>query len=188
VAASYGQSIAAGQGAIGGANQTTGTSTGAFGSTLGGYQGAQGSYNGASNIQNQGYQNQMAAYNANQSQISGYLGAAGGVAGMMMADGGTPGRRRALTLDHATGKPVYDSQPGTIDYGAGDGSGIDDQVDIKASTGEYIIPADVVKAKGEEFFDKLVERYHTPAAEQESAGAAAHRVMPSLTAPMAHGR
>jgi hypothetical protein len=35
------------------------------------------------------------------------------------------------------------------------------------SKGEYVIPADVVKKKGIEFFDKLLERYHTPAAVQE---------------------
>jgi hypothetical protein len=185
VAASYGQSIAAGQSGIGGANQTTATSTGALGSSLAGLQGASNAYGQAANIHTQGYQNQLAQYGANSANMTGVLGAAGGVAGMMLADGGRPGvgRRRALTIDNDTGEAVYNSQPGPIDYGPGDGSGIDDQVNIKASTGEYIIPADVVRKKGEEFFDKLVERYHTPAAQQESQAAAAHRVKPSLTAP-----
>lgn len=182
VAASYGQALQAGQGAVSGANMTTGTSTGALGSALGGYQGAMQGYGQAAGIVNQGYQNQLAQWQANQSQITGMLGAAGSAAGMMLADGGRPGKgRRALTIDHETGEPVYDSQPGLIDYGPGDGSGIDDQVNIKASTGEYIIPADVVKAKGEEFFDKLVARYHTPAAQQELS--AARRARPGLMAP-----
>jgi hypothetical protein len=30
-----------------------------------------------------------------------------------------------------------------------------------------VIPADVVKRKGVEFFDKLLDKYHMPAAEQK---------------------
>jgi len=56
--------------------------------------------------------------------------------------------------------------PGMIQHGMSDGTGIDDQVHAKVSVGEYIIPADVVHAKGKEFFDKLLQRYHTPAAQQ----------------------
>lgn len=152
VAASYGQSIQAGNAGIGNANQTTGASAGALTSGMGyGGQALQG-YGQAANIQNAGFQNQMQAYNAQQAQMTGALSAIGGVAGgaMAMADGGE----------------MYDSEPGPIDYGEGDGTGIDDQVPILASKEEYIIPADVVRAKGVEFFDKLVERYHTPAEEQ----------------------
>ena len=56
--------------------------------------------------------------------------------------------------------------PGMIQHGPSDGTGIDDQVHAKVSVGEYIIPADVVHAKGKEFFDKLLQRYHTPAQQQ----------------------
>jgi hypothetical protein len=56
--------------------------------------------------------------------------------------------------------------PGMIQHGMSDGTGIDDQVHAKVSVGEYIIPADVVHAKGKEFFDKLLQLYHTPAAQQ----------------------
>lgn len=44
----------------------------------------------------------------------------------------------------------------------GPGTGTSDSVPIDASDGEYVIPADVVKVKGTEFFDKLLERYHSP--------------------------
>lgn len=37
---------------------------------------------------------------------------------------------------------------------------INGQEPIRVSDGEFIIPADVVKAKGEEFFNKLIEKYH----------------------------
>ena len=56
--------------------------------------------------------------------------------------------------------------PGMIQHGMSDGTGIDDQVHAKVSVGEYIIPADVVHAKGKEFFDKLLQRYHVPAQQQ----------------------
>ena len=78
----------------------------------------------------------------------------------MLADGGPPE------------EAIPTQQPGMIDEGPTDGSGIDDQVHAKLSVGEYVIPADVVQAKGVEFFDKLVERYHTPAEEQRRQGGA----------------
>lgn len=33
---------------------------------------------------------------------------------------------------------------------------------VSVSTGEYVIPADVVRAKGKDFFDKMVRQYHQP--------------------------
>ena len=48
----------------------------------------------------------------------------------------------------------------------GEGSGISDSIDAKLSDGEYVVPADVVKKKGTEFFDKLLEKHHVPAAMQ----------------------
>jgi hypothetical protein len=33
---------------------------------------------------------------------------------------------------------------------------------IRVSNGEYVVPYSVVKAKGTEFFDKLVDKYHVP--------------------------
>jgi hypothetical protein len=50
--------------------------------------------------------------------------------------------------------------------GPGDGSGIDDRVPAQLSEGEFVIPADVVRKKGEEFFEKLIAQYHTPASQQ----------------------
>lgn len=164
VAGSYGQSIQAGNSMVGNANQTTGTSSNAL-QGAGGYLNTSISgFGQAGNTMTQGFQNQMQAYESNQAQITGALGAIGGIAGMFMADGGKP--KQALELDEDTGDVMYKSQPGKIDYGQGDGTGIDDQVPIMASTEEYIIPADVVRAKGVEFFDKLVQKYHTPAEEQ----------------------
>lgn len=49
--------------------------------------------------------------------------------------------------------------PGEVE---GEGTGTSDSIDARISDGEYIIPADVVEAKGVEFFDRIVEKYHTP--------------------------
>ncbi len=102
---------------------------------------------------------------------------------VQFADGGIPQRKR---MDYGN-PPVQASQglppqvgipgpwiaanggspgPGMIQHGMSDGSGIDDQVPAKVSVGEYIVPADVVHAKGKEFFDKLLQRYHIPAQDQ----------------------
>lgn len=168
VAGSYGQSIQAGNSQIGNATSVTGAGTNArgganafLGTSISGNQAAAG-------IQSQGFQNQLGAQEANNATTNGILGAVGGIAGLFLADGGTPE------------DAMYESEPGMIDYGAGDGSGVDDQVPIMASKEEYIIPADVVRAKGVEFFDKLVDRYHTPAEEQRAPA-------PPQQMPMANG-
>jgi hypothetical protein len=150
VASSYGQSVAAGQAGVGGANATTGTSAGALQSGLGFSGQALQGYGQGANIMSQGYQNQMQQYGAQANNAANLAGGLGGIAGMAMglADGGMP-------------------TDGMVDEGPTDGSGIDDQVDAKLSVGEYVIPADVVMTKGREFFDKLVEKYHTPAKVQE---------------------
>lgn len=159
VAGSYGQSLAAGNSMVGNANQTTSTSGNAAQGANSYLNTSISGFGQAGNTATQGYQNQMAQFNANQQATTGALSAIGGIAGMFMADGGS------LEVDE-NGETMYRSKPGKIDYGEGDGSGIDDQVPIMASTEEYIIPADVVRAKGVEFFDKLVAKYHTPADEQ----------------------
>ncbi len=105
--------------------------------------------------------------------------------GMSFANGGIPQRKRPdygnPAVDHSAqpmAPPLVNIPgpwvgangggpgPGLIQHGPSDGTGIDDQVHAKVSVGEYIIPADVVHAKGKEFFDKLLQRYHTPAEQQ----------------------
>lgn len=50
---------------------------------------------------------------------------------------------------------------------AGAGGPTDDAIPAALSDGEFIIPADVVKRKGTEFFDKLIEKVKTENAERE---------------------
>lgn len=85
--------------------------------------------------------------------MTGGMGAVGGMGTqtgmppqpmMSMADGGY-----VEMGDHAAkGGPVR-----------GPGTGTSDSVPIRVSTGEYVIPAKVVKAKGKEFFDNLLKKY-----------------------------
>lgn len=152
----YNQAVGAGSQAVGNANSTTATGAGAVQSALGFTNAALSGYGQGANIMTQGYNNAMTGWNAEQAQTAGMLQGIGGIAGMAMglADGGD--------VDDIP----YTDDSEVIETGMGDGSGIDDTVPAYLSDGEYVIPADVVRAKGEEFFDKLIEKYHTPAAQQ----------------------
>lgn len=100
---------------------------------------------------------EMQGYNAQQAAIGGLFQGAGMAAGAYFgmpkkADGGYIDKRG---LRMANG--------GEVD---GPGGPVDDRVPALLSDGEYVVPADVVKAKGVEFFDNLRKKYHTPAAMQ----------------------
>lgn len=43
----------------------------------------------------------------------------------------------------------------------GPGTGTSDSIPARLSDGEFVIPADVVRAKGTEFFQKLLDQYHS---------------------------
>lgn len=173
----YGAAVGAGSAAQGNALNTTQSGAGAVQSSLGFSNAALSGYGQSANIQNSGFQNEMSVFNAEQAQTAGMLSAAGGIAGMFMADGGevegVP--TGAIAAQGRQGDPRYgvpqQGQEFTDDgqvQGPGDGSGIDDRVPAQLSEGEFVIPADVVRKKGEEFFEKLIEQYHTPAAQQRA--------------------
>lgn len=159
----YGQAVGAGSAAQGNALNTTQSGAGAVQSSLGFSNAAMQGYGQSANIQSQNYGNQMQGWNAQQQQTAGMLQGIGGIAGMFMADGGEVEPSTGMV----PGAPTpYMGEGEEIDTGMGDGSGIDDNVPAMLSDGEYVIPADVVRKKGEEFFDKLLEKYHTPASQQ----------------------
>jgi hypothetical protein len=108
------------------------------------YSNAMNANNSAAGNLNMGFQNQFANYNAQAQQSAAILNAAGSFYGR--ADGGD------MKSDGAIKGP---------------GTGISDSIPAMLSDGEYVIPADVVKRKGVEFFDKLLEKHHMPAAEQK---------------------
>lgn len=175
VAASYGQSIAAGNSGVGNASNTTATGASALTSGNSAMGQALQGYNQSANIQSQGFNNQMNAWNAqqqaNQSAIQG-IGQVAGMAAMFMREGGHVPRRSALPF----------SKDGPVDEGPSDGSGIDDQVPARLSVGEFVIPADVVEKLGTRHFEKLIEKYHTPAEEQEMANGGMAGFAPKMQA------
>jgi hypothetical protein len=92
-----------------------------------------------------------------------YEGPSGG-SGVQLAQGDYSGGY------YADGGVVRYADGGKVD---GPGTGTSDSVAVAVrgkggvargyiSDGEFVVPADVVKAKGTEFFNKLIETYHTP--------------------------
>jgi hypothetical protein len=143
VAGSYGQSIAAGQAGIGGANQTTNTGANAFGGAAQYYQGAmQGGMN-AGSLTNTGFGNQMDVANlqtARAGQVMDMVGAIGGAAAgaIPFAEGGVVPEQGALPVS-----PI----PGSTDRKV-----------IIATPGEFVVPKDVTEWKGIEFFEKMATK------------------------------
>lgn len=136
VAGAYGQSLQAGQGANAGAAgwQNASAAMGSPTAWMGAGNQATATWG---NTLNQGFQNQLAAanYQAENSPWNAVAGLAGGVLGAMKFGAG-----------------------GEVD---GPGGPTEDAIPARLSDGEYIIPADVVRKKGSEFFDRLVAKYST---------------------------
>lgn len=168
-----------GQAALGGAQAANNAQLQANGQAMSGYntagnimggasQTAQGIYNG----QLQGWQGQVSQANA-ESQGWGSLIGAGiaaygsyAAAAALMADGGEVGGE-----DMGPGQAMRHPNG----YIEGPGTGTSDSVAainrttgqrVQLSNGEMVIPADVVRRKGTEFFERMIEKNHTPAAIQ----------------------
>lgn len=139
-----GVSTNAGSSAINAVNQTNAMGIQGRSSAQGWYQGASNSINSAGNLMNMGFSNQATAADISNKATAAILNAGGTAAAAFMADGGKA--KRGLVR--------------------GPGSEISDSIPANLSDGEYVIPADVVKAKGVKFFDKLLDKHHTPAAVQ----------------------
>lgn len=115
----------------------------------------------AGNLMLGDFQGRMQGYQAGQQAIGGFFQGLGTLGGMAL---GGPGGFFAPKppVPKADGGAIH-SGPGHVN---GPGGPVDDKVPAMLSNGEYVVPADVVKAKGVEFFDKLKAKYHTPAAIQ----------------------
>jgi hypothetical protein len=141
VAGSYGQSIAAGQAGIGGANQTTGTSAGALTSGTAFTNAALQGYGQAGSLMNQGFQNQMSVANYNQAGAGQWMdlaGSLGGAALGFMEEGGIVSEQGALPV-----APV----PGSTD-----------RKPILATPGEAIVDKPTVEWFGQKFFHDLKKK------------------------------
>lgn len=131
-----------------------GKSYGQTGQMLGG---ATSSFGTAGNIYGQEFNARMQGYNAEQQRKADTMSGFGKAFGMW-AGGGFP-------------MPFADGGPTTRRLGrggkvSGPGGPVDDKIPAMLSDGEYVLPADTVKAVGVKKLDKLVKKTHTPAATQ----------------------
>jgi hypothetical protein len=110
---------------------------------------------GAGNLMLGDFGARMQGYSADQSAKGGMYSGIGTIVGMGLSKGGAFAALADGGQPHEGAGPVR-----------GIGGPVDDKIPAMLSNGEYVIPADVVRAKGVEFFDKLKDRYHTPAAVQ----------------------
>ena len=110
------------------------------------------------------YNARMQAYNSEQQAFGDLLGMgikAGIGYAMPGAAGGLAGAGNMMA-----GRKIF-ADGGHVD---GPGGPVDDKVPAMLSDGEYVVPADVVRAKGVEFFEKLKSKYHVPAEHQRRYG------------------
>jgi hypothetical protein len=164
-AAALGRNLAANTTAAAGTAASAGTSAGgsymapgefmskSYGQTGQMLGGAASSFGTAGNIYGQEFNARMQGYGAQQATKAAMYGAAGTAGGMAYAaaaDGGSIKR-----LGRRGGKV------------SGLGGPVDDMIPAMLSDGEYVIPADTVKAIGVKKLDKLVKATHTPAAVQK---------------------
>lgn len=105
------------------------------------------------NTLNMGYQNQLAAFNANQNSSSGLGGLLGAGLGAIGNAGGI-----GAFFEEGGAVPEGATPGGNVPAGASPtrGKAIDD-VPAMLTAGEFVVPKDVVSWKGEEFFQKLID-------------------------------
>jgi hypothetical protein len=150
---SVGQNL---QGSLGAMNQ-------GYNTAIQANQGAIGGYGTAGNIYGQEFSGRMQGYQANQQAAGGAMRGIGSLigTGLSMGTGGgaTVG---AKLLGFADGGKIH-AGPGGV---RGPGGPVDDKVPALLSNGEYVLPADTVKAIGKKNIDKVVDKTHTPASVQ----------------------
>lgn len=171
IAGAYGTSVAQGNSAGGQQLATTGSGAATMG-TGAQYMGLGNQAVGTwGNVLNTGYQNQLSTWKANQEASSGWGSALGIVGGIIagLAEGGTvpdTGGGSALPVDGPGGAVPVAASPSS-------GAALDD-VPAKLTAGEFVAPQDVVRWKGEEFFQKLIKKSREDMGHPDNARPAIH--------------
>jgi len=111
---------------------------------------------GWGNTLNMGYQNQLAAYKAENEQSSGWGSALGLGASLLTAP--LKGTAMGAFFEEGGAVPEGATPGGAIPMEASPSGGqaVDD-VSARLTAGEFVVPKDVASWKGEEFFQKLIE-------------------------------
>jgi hypothetical protein len=158
IAGTYGTALQSGNQAVNSSLATTASGANTMG-TAPQWQGLGNQSTGIwGNTLNMGYQNQLAQYQANQQASSGIgsiLGGALGVATMFLEDGGevpdeaiTSGGNLPTAISPSRGAAIDDIRARVNQTGQ----------EVRLNADEFIVPQDVAKWKGEEFFQKLIEQ------------------------------
>jgi hypothetical protein len=158
VAQAYGTAMQAGSGAGGQTLAQTASGANTMGTGLQ-WQGAGNqALNTWGNTLNMGHQNSMSTWKANQEQSSGWMNVLGMAAGI-----GTqiamPGMQKKFMAEGGLVDTTQGPHAGVMvdpEMSPSQGAAIDD-VDAKLNVDEFVIPADVLKWKGEEFFQRTIE-------------------------------
>jgi hypothetical protein len=166
-AAALGRGLASNATAAAGLATSAGTSAGAttmapgefmsrsYGQTGSMLGGAGSSFGTAGNIYGQEFNARMGAYNAEQQRQADTMSGFGQIAGSIIGGGG-------FFADG--GKVKRLGRGGKV---SGPGGPVDDKIPAMLSDGEYVLPADTVKAIGVKKLDKMVKQTHTPASVQK---------------------
>jgi hypothetical protein len=138
-------------------------SYGQTGNMLGG---AASSFGTAGNIYGQEFNARMQGYNAQQQAKGEMMAGIGKAAGMFLGTptGGAMMGKIGGYFGFADGGDT--KRLGRKGKVTGPGGPVDDKIPAMLSDGEYVLPADTVKAVGVKKLDKLVKKTHTPAATQ----------------------
>jgi hypothetical protein len=121
---------------------------------------------GQGNLQNAAYDNELAAYNAEEANSTNW----GELGGMAIGAGAKIATAKYAASGGAIpGPEATASQGGQVPMAASPSGGAQvDDVNARLTPGEFVLPVDVVKWKGEEFFQKMID-----AARKKREGASA---------------
>jgi hypothetical protein len=156
VAQSVAGGVGAGNAAVGGANAVTQTGASTMGTPTE-WMGIGNKYLGTwGDITSNAYKNQLAAIKQNNERSSGWGQLAGTALGLGTMPLGGSFLGRAFGFQEGGEVPLHNGIPVDPRLSASNGA-IPDDVPAKLTAGEFVIPADTVSWKGEEFFQKLIE-------------------------------
>jgi hypothetical protein len=125
--------------------------------------------------------------NMYSTQMDGYAAGQQGKSGMMSAIGTIGGAALGGPMGASLGGALFSAEGGEI---SGPGGPKDDAIPAQLSDGEYVIPEEVVRRKGTEFFDKLISKTKEDLAAKEDMAQVTRQGMaipPDMPMPQAQG-
>ena len=171
VAQTYGTALQAGNQGVNSTLAQTQTGANTMGTATQYYQNQNAALGTWGNTLNMGYQNQLAAYQANQNSSSGWGSALGLAGGIGMAAMGFETGGAVPTDATLGGKVPLSSSPSQ-------GAVVDD-VNARLTPGEFVVPKDVMSWKGEEWAQKEIQK----ARQAASKAQARPEMKPALPGP-----